>query len=103
MDISPAGVVLQVVVGQVEIGVGAVEDDDVEILVPLDQAHKFYEFRDGRRDDRVDRRMVESHPAVAGATAVDVDMRPGRRPRLRTPAVAGRVGADGAHGELLRS
>ena len=66
-----ARVVLDVVVGQVEVGVGAVEDDDVEVRILLDQADELGELRDGRRGDRVDRRVVERHPAVAGATAVD--------------------------------
>jgi hypothetical protein len=58
-------------VGQVEIGVGAVEDDDVEIGILLDQADDLSELRDGRRGDRVDRRMVERHPAIAGATTIE--------------------------------
>ena len=33
---GPARVMLGVVVGQIEIGVGAVEDDDVEVRVLLD-------------------------------------------------------------------
>jgi hypothetical protein len=35
--------------GQIEIGVGAVEDDDVEVRILLDQADELGELRDGRR------------------------------------------------------
>ena len=76
-----AGVALDVVVGQVEIGVGAVEDNDVEVRVLLDQVDELGELRDGRRGDRVDRRVVERHAAVAGAPAVDAQVRPGPGPR----------------------
>ena len=62
---GPGRVVLGVVVGQVEVGVGAVEDDDVEVRILLDQADELGELRDRRRGDRVDRRVVERHPAVA--------------------------------------
>ena len=70
-------VVLRVVVRQVEVGVGAVEDDDVEVRVLLDQADELGELRHGRRGDRVDRRVVECHPAIARATAVEAEVRPG--------------------------
>ena len=95
---GPGRVVLDVVVGQVEIGVGAVEDDDVEVRVLLDQADELGELRDGRRRDRVDRRVVEGHPAVAGAATVDAEVRPGSVPRVRTAAVAGRAVFCVAHG-----
>jgi hypothetical protein len=75
--------VLRVVVGEVEIGVGAVEDDDVEVRILLDQADELGEVHDGRRLDRVDRRVVESHPAVARGATVDAEMRPGLGPRFR--------------------
>jgi hypothetical protein len=45
--------VLHVVVGEVEIGVGAVEDDDVEVLIVLDQVNELDELLDGGRGDRV--------------------------------------------------
>jgi hypothetical protein len=45
----PAGVVLQVIMGQVEIPVGAVEDNDVEIRIVLDEAGEVAELGDGRR------------------------------------------------------
>src|SRR5712671_875582 len=38
--LSPAGVVLQVIMGQVEIPVGAVEHNDVEVRILLDQANE---------------------------------------------------------------
>ena len=68
---GPGRVVLDVVVGEIEVGVGAVEDDDVEVGVLLDQADELGELGDGRRGDRVDRRVVERHPAVARAATVD--------------------------------
>ena len=43
---GPVGVVLFVVVGEVEIGVGAVENDDVEVRVLFDQADELGELRD---------------------------------------------------------
>ena len=55
-------VVLGVVVGEVEIGVGAVEDDDVEVRVLLDQADELGELWPCRRGDRVDRGVVERRP-----------------------------------------
>lgn len=42
---GPARVVLDVVVGQVELGVDAVEDHDVEVRVLLDQANELSELR----------------------------------------------------------
>ena len=47
---GPARVVLHVVMGQVEIGVGAVEDDDVEVRILLDQANELGELQ--RRSSR---------------------------------------------------
>ena len=38
----------------------------------------------GRGGERVDRRVVEGHPAVAGAMAIDGEVRPGSRPGGRT-------------------
>ena len=58
-------VVLHVVVGEEEVGVGAVEDDDLELRLLLDQVHELGELADGRRGDRVDRRVVEGHAPVA--------------------------------------
>ena len=87
--------------GQEEPGVRAVEDDDVEVSVLLDQLHELGELRDGRGGDRVDRRVVEGHPAVAGAATVDAEVGPGPQPRIGTPPVVGRAGVDGAHGNLL--
>src|ERR1700729_538146 len=97
-----ARVVLGVVVRQVEVGVGAVEDDDVEVRVLLNQTDKLRELSDHRRCDRIDRRMRERHPAVAAATAIDPYGRPGRGPRFRTAAVARGAGVEGGHGDLLR-
>src|SRR5215204_4322579 len=74
---------LHVVIGQVEPRVGTVEDDDVEVRVQFDQADELGQLRDGRRRDRVDRRVVEGHAAVAEAAMVDADMRPGPRPGFR--------------------
>jgi hypothetical protein len=78
---------LGVVVGEVELGVGAVEDDDVEVVVGLDQADELGQLGDGRGGDRVDRRVIERDPAVAGAGTVDAEMGPGVRPRLGAVAV----------------
>ena len=75
---GPGRVVLDVVVGQVEVGVGAVEDDDVELRVLLDQADELGELRDGRRGDRVDRRVVERHPAVGGVPSFQPQVGPRR-------------------------
>jgi hypothetical protein len=36
--LSPAGVVLQVIMGKVEIPVGAVEHNDIEVTISLDEA-----------------------------------------------------------------
>ena len=90
-------VVLDVVVGEVEVGVRAVEDDDVEVGVRFDQADELGELGDGRRRDRVDRRVVERHPAVARALAGDPQMRPGPRPGVGTVGVVGGAGVGGAH------
>jgi len=51
--------------GEVEISVSAVEDDDAEVDVPLDQVDQLGDLGDGRCADRVDGRMVERHPAVS--------------------------------------
>ena len=64
--LSPAGVVLRVIMGQVEIPVGADEHNDVEIRILLDEAGEVAELGDGRRRDRVNRRVVERHMAVSG-------------------------------------
>jgi hypothetical protein len=95
-------VVLGVVMGQVELGVGAVEDDDVEVEILLDQPDEPGELGHGGRRDRVDRRVVECHPAVTGAATIDAEVRPRPLPRVRTRAVVGRAGVGGAHGGLLR-
>ena len=63
--------------GQVEIPVGADEHNDVEIRILLDEAGEVAELGDGRRRDRIDRRMVERHMAVSGVTAIDPEVRPG--------------------------
>jgi hypothetical protein len=91
--------VLDVVVGEVEVGIHAVEDDDVEIGVLLDKGDELPEFGDGRRGDRVDRRVVERHPAIAAAATVDAQMRPRAGPRVGAPTIAGCAVA-GVHGEL---
>jgi hypothetical protein len=46
----------------------AVEDEDLEVRILLHQANP---LGGGRRGDRVDRRVVERHPAVVGATGVE--------------------------------
>src|SRR6266446_10401221 len=75
--LSPAGVVLQVIMGQVEIPVGAVEHNDVEVRILLDEAGEVAELGDGRCRDRVNRRVIERHMAVSGVTAFDPAVRPG--------------------------
>src|SRR4029077_3015455 len=70
-------VVLHVVMGQVKIGIGAVENNHVEAPILLDQADQFSEFHHRRRRDCVDGRVVERHPHVAGTAAVNPEMRPG--------------------------
>jgi hypothetical protein len=93
----PGRIVLGVVVGQVEGGIGAVEDDNVEVGVLLDQADELSKLGDRRRGDRVDRRVLECDPAVPAAAAVDCEMRPGLRPPIRTAAVAPERVVDVAH------
>jgi hypothetical protein len=73
--------------GQEEVGVRAVENDDVELGVLLDQADKLGQFGDGRCRDRVDRRMVERHPAVRRTHTIDAQMSPRLRPRGGTATV----------------
>jgi hypothetical protein len=68
--------------GQVEIPVGAVEHNDVEIRILLDEGVEVAEFGDGRRRDRVNRRVVERHMAVSGAAAIDPEVRPGPGPHF---------------------
>ena len=82
-------VVLDVVVRQVEVRVGAFEHDDVEVRVLLDQTDELGELRDRRRRDGVDGRVVEPHPAVSGAASVDPEMAP-------------RVGPSGGAGPVTR-
>jgi hypothetical protein len=72
----PGRVVLGVVVSQVEVGVGAVKDDDVEVWVLLDQPNQFGELCDRGGGDGVDWRMIDGHPAVAAAEALDAQMCP---------------------------
>src|SRR3712207_8072706 len=49
-------------------------------------------FRSDRhRGDRVDRRVVERHPAVTGAPAIQAHIGPGPSPGVRTAAVGRRV------------
>lgn len=62
---------------QVEIRVNAVEYNDVEVRVLLDDGDEIAELSDGRSRDGVDRRMVERHMAVSGVTAIDPEVRPG--------------------------
>jgi hypothetical protein len=59
---------LRFVATQVVGGAGAVEHDDVEVGVLVDQADELGELEDGRRGDRVDRWVVERHPAVTERT-----------------------------------
>jgi len=54
-------------VGPVEIGLGAVEDDDVEVEVLLDEVNELGEFGHGPRGDRVDRGVVRKSPATTAA------------------------------------
>jgi len=63
--------------GQVEIPVGAVEHNDVEVRILLDEASEVAELGDGRRRYRVNWRMIERHMAVSGVTAFDPAVRPG--------------------------
>ena len=84
----PAGVVLQVIMGQVEIPVGAVEHNDVEIRIVLDEASEVAELGDDRRRDRVNRRVVERHVVVSGAAAIDPEVRPGPGPHFGIAALS---------------
>jgi hypothetical protein len=68
--------------GQVEIPVGAVEYNDVEIRIVLDEASEVAELGDDRRRDRVNRRVVERHVVVSGAAAIDPEMRTGPGPHF---------------------
>jgi len=52
--------------GKVEIPVASIEHNDVEVRILLDEADEVAELGDGRRRDRIDRRMVERHMAVSG-------------------------------------
>src|SRR6266581_9642183 len=77
----------QVIMGQVEIPVGAVEHNDVEIRILLDEAGEVAELGDGRRRDRVNRRVVERHMAVSGAAAIDPEVPPGPGPHSDSRAL----------------
>src|SRR6266850_5527786 len=60
------------------------------IRILLDEAGEVAELGDGRRRDRVNRRVVERHMAVSGVRAIDPEVRPGP------------VGFNRTHVELLR-
>src|SRR5882762_6206734 len=47
------------------------------IRILLDEAGEVAELGDGRRRDRVNRRVVERHMAVSGFRAIDPEVRPG--------------------------
>ena len=87
--------------GQVEIPVGAVEHNDVEIRILLDEAGEVAELGDGRRRDRVNRRVVERHMAVSGAAAIDPEVRPGPGPHFVIAGVVRWAGLNGVLVELL--
>jgi hypothetical protein len=53
-------------VGEVEVLVGAVEDDDVDGVVALQFGQQRLEVGDHVRPDHVDRRVVEGHPPEGG-------------------------------------
>ena len=55
---------------------------NVEIRILLDEAGEVAELGDGRRRDRVNRRVVERNVAVSGAAAVDPEVRPGPGPNF---------------------
>src|SRR6266436_2650747 len=98
--LSPAGVVLQVIMGQVEIPVGAVEHNDVEVRILLDEAGEVAELGDGRRRDRVNRRVVERHMAVSGAAAIDPEVLPGPGPHFGIAGIVRRARLNRIHVEL---
>jgi hypothetical protein len=54
----------------------AVEHNHVEVRILLDEADEVAELGDGRRRDRVNRRVVERHMAVSGVTAFDSEVPP---------------------------
>ena len=56
--------------GPGEIPVGAVEHNDLEVWILLDEADEVAELGDGGRRDRVNRRVIERHMAVSGFTAI---------------------------------
>ena len=87
--------------GQVEIPVGAVEHNDVEIRILLDEAGEVAELGDGRRRNRVNRRVVERHMAVSGAAAIDPEVRLGPGPHFGIAAIVRRARLNRIHVELL--
>jgi len=99
--LSPAGVVLRVIMGQVEIPVGADEHNDVEIRILLDEAGEVAELGDGRRRDRVNRRVVERDMAVSGAAAIDPEVRPGPGPHFGIAGIVRWACLNRIHVELL--
>jgi hypothetical protein len=54
----------QVVVRQEEAVDGAVEDDDLQVLVLLHEGNHLVQLRDGLGSEDVEGRMVEGHPQV---------------------------------------
>ena len=87
--------------GQVEIPVGAVEHNDVEIRILLDEAGKVVELGDGRRRDRVNRRVVERHMAVSGAAAIDPEVLPRPGPPFGIAGIVRRARLSRIRVELL--
>ena len=59
------------------------------------------ELGDGRRRDRVNRRVVERHMAVSGAAAIDPEVRPGPGPHFGIAGIVRRACLNRIHVELL--
>ncbi|GAB7071241.1 hypothetical protein JCM12141A_55300 [Mycolicibacterium hodleri] len=64
--VEKSGVGGDVPVGQEEVGVGAVEDDDCELLVAFGQLEERHQVGEHLRVDEVDRRIVEGDPPQRG-------------------------------------
>src|SRR5690242_6769997 len=86
---------------EIEVGVPAVEDHDVQVLVLLNEGDDLSELGDGCCRDGVDRRVIERHPAICGTSPVDTELSP--RSDLRIVAVSGSVDVEVAQGGLLDS
>ena len=71
------------------------------IRILLDEAGEVAELGDGRRRDRVNRRVVERHMAVSGAAAIDPEVRPGPGPHFGIAGIVRRACLNRIHVELL--